>query len=225
MTARLWRIAGTLAIAHVVLTFAGISLETTPELGATANTFADSFVHSSLTRTLTGGVIEYLAFLVFLAGILLIAQLLRGDGDLAWWLTSLVRGAGVTYTAVTLATGFPAGAAALYDGHRGGTSLATLTAINDIRNFAFFLSIGTLGLCTLALSGAIRLSGRLPSWLAYTGFAVGCVCIAAVPAQPYGAVNYAILLWLVWFVALGVTAIRGAPGRTAPVQAAIPAQV
>lgn len=222
MSARLWRVAGALAVAHVVLLFAGLALETTPRLGGPASANADAFVHSSMPTVLTGGCIEYLGFLVFLAAILLFAELLRGGGDLAGWLASLVRGAGVVYTAVTLATGFPAGAAALYDGHRG-VPLATLTAINDIRNFAYFLSVGALGVCTLALAGAIQLTGRLPRPLAHTGYAVGALCIAAVPLQPFGAVDYASLLWLVWFVALAATAFRRPRERTMPARAAVAA--
>ena len=49
--------------------------------------------------------------------------------------------------------GLAAGAAALYDGHHGAP-LATITTVNDVRNFAFFLSIGVLGVFTLAVAGA-----------------------------------------------------------------------
>lgn len=224
MSPRFWRIAGALALAHIVLTLAGLSLETTPELGASAGSNADAFVHSSLSAVLTGGAIEYLGFLVFLAGVLLFAQLLRGDGGAGGWLTSCTTGFAVTYTAVTLAAGFPPGAAALYDGHRG-VPLPTLTAINDVRNFAFYLSVGALGVATMALAGSIQLTGRLPRRLAVSGYAVGGLCVVAVPLQPFGAVNDAILLWLAWFLALGVAALRGPRVTATTASPAVPAGV
>jgi hypothetical protein len=225
VSAAFWRIAGALALAHIVLTFAGLSLETTPELGAPSGSNADAFVHSSVSAGLTGGVIEYLGFLVFLAGVLLFAQLLRGEGVAGGWLASCTTGFAVTYTAVTLAAGFPPGAAALYDGHRGGVPLPTLTAINDVRNFAFYLSVGALGIATMALAGSIQLTGRLPRWLAVSGYAVGALCVAAVPLQPFDGVNYATLLWLIWFLALGGTALRGPRVTARTALPAVPADV
>jgi hypothetical protein len=225
VSARLWRVAGGLALAHVALTLGGISLEVTPELGAPAAGNADAFVHSSLSTVLTGGGIEYVGFLLFLGGVLLFAQLLRTEGVASAWLTSCLTGFAVVYTAVTLAAGFPPGAAALYDGHRGGVPLATLTAINDVRNFAFYLSVGALGIATVALAGSIQLTGRLPRWLATSGYAVGGLCVVAVPLQPFGAVDYATLLWLLWFVALGGAAVRGPRMPAATVRPAVPADV
>jgi hypothetical protein len=225
VTPRLWRVAGGLALAHVVLTLGGLSLEVTPELGAPVAGNADAFVHSSLSTVLTGGGIEYLGFLVFLGGVLLFAQLLRTDGVTSAWLTSCLTGFAVTYTAVSLAAGFPPGAAALYDGHRGGVPLATLTAINDVRNFAFYLSVGALGVATMALAGSIHLTRRLPHWIATSGYVVGGLCLLAVPLQPFGAVDYATLLWLVWFVALGGAAVRGPRLPAATLRPAVPADV
>jgi hypothetical protein len=216
-TARLWRIAGALALAHVVLLFAGVALEKSPLLGDTRAHVEAALVRSSMATVFTGGFLQYLAVLVFLAGAMLLARLLRGTSETSAWLASSAGAAAVTYVAVTVATGFAAGAAALYGGHHGAP-LATLTTVNDVRNFGFFLSLGVLGVFTLAVAGAVRTSGALPRWVAYTGYLVGTLCLVAIPAQPWDAVNVVNLGWLVWFLAVGIVALRG------PRPAAVPAQ-
>jgi hypothetical protein len=207
-TLRLWRLAGALALAHIVLLFAGVALEQTPLLGASAADTTTALVHSPLSTVYAGGYVEYLGFLVFLIGALLLARLLRGTSETSGWLAACISGTAVTYTAVTVATGFAAGAAALYNGHHGAP-LATITTVNDVRNFAFFLSVGVLGVFTMAVAGAVHATRTLPRWLAYTGYVVGPVCIAAVPLARWGAIDSANLLWLVWFLAFAVAALRG----------------
>jgi hypothetical protein len=215
---RLWRLAGALALAHIVLMFGGLALEQTPMLGASAADTTAALVRSPLSTEFAGGYVEYLGFLVFLIGALLLARLLRGTSEISGWLAACIGGTAVTYTAVTVATGFAAGAAALYNGHHGAP-LATITTVDDVRNFAFFLSVGVLGVFTMAVAGAVHATRTLPRWLAYTGYVVGPVSIAAVPLARWGAMDSANLLWLVWFLALAVAALRGP--RSVP--AAVPA--
>lgn len=207
---RLWKVAGGLVLAHVVLVFGGFALQKSPLLGDSTRHVTAALVDSSMTKVFTGGYIEYLGVLVFLVAGTLLARLLRGTGEISGWLSSTVAAAAVSYTAVALASGFAAGAAALYNGHHGA-SLETITTVNDVRNFAFFLSIGLLGVFALAVAGAIQATGLLPRWLAYTGYVVGALNIAAVPAVARDEVG---LLWFLWFVTLGAVALRGP--RTAP---------
>jgi hypothetical protein len=222
-TTRLWRIAGALALGHVVLLFAGVALETSPLLGDTQARAEAALVRSSMATVFTGGYLQYLAVLVFMAGAVLLARLLRGTSEISGWLASSAAASAVTYVAVTIATGFAAGAAALYDGHHGAP-LATVTTVNDVRNFGFFLSLGVLGVFTIAVAGAVHSSGALPRWVAYTGYLVGALCILAIPAQPWDAVNVVNLVWLVWFLTVGIVALRGPrsaalPDRAVPVGA------
>lgn len=203
---RLWRVAGGLAIAHVAIMFAGAP--STPLLGATRADVASFFVTGSMTGSYIGGYVEYLGFLVFLVGAALLSRLLRGRTETSGWLAACVSASAVTYVAVTIASGFAAGAAALYDGHHGAP-LSTVTTVDDVRNFAYFLSIGVLGVFTLAVAAAVRSTRALPRWLAWTGYAVGAGMVGAVPAARLGWVDYASLLWVVWFLALAVLALRG----------------
>jgi hypothetical protein len=218
---RLWKVAGGLVLAFVALVFGGTALETSLLLGDPSSSVRAALVESSMAKVFTGGYIEYLGFLVFLVAATLLARLLRGTGETSGWLSSTISAAGVGYTTVTIASGFAAGAAALYDGHHGA-SLETITAVNDVRNFGFFMSVGLLGVFTLAVAGAIQATGALPRWLAWSGYVIGVLNIAAVAAVAWDAVNEVHLIWFLWFVTLGVVALRGPRTvRAVPREAAV----
>jgi hypothetical protein len=216
---RLWVTAGSLAIGYVVLTFIGVVFQYTLQLGQSQQEGAKQLVETSLTRNYVGGYIEYLAVLVLLVGMLLFARLLRGETETTGWLSSCMSGSMVANVAVTIAAGFAVGAAALYDAHHGA-SLSTATAVNDIRNFAFFLSGGLVGVFAIAAGAAGRLTGLLPRWFSYAGVAVGVISILAIPGARVGLMNVSTMLWFVWVVVLGVVALRAGRGT----QAVSPAQ-
>ena len=202
---RLWLTAGWLTIGYVVLTFVGAVFQPNVTLGDKQSHIVSGLVTSSMTKVFTGGYIEFIAGLIFLVAALLVAQLLRGAGDLGGWLSSCMTGAAIVYTAVGLATGSAAGAAALYNAHHGAP-LAVVTTVNDIRNIGFTLSGGVAGVLMLAIAGAGQVTRLLPRWFVYTGYVVGAVMIVAVPAARAGAPQT--LLWYAWLVVLGVIALR-----------------
>jgi hypothetical protein len=217
---RLWLTAGWLAIGYVVLTFVGAVFQPNVTVGDKQSHVASGLVTSSMTKVFTGGYIEFIAGLVFLAAALLIARLLRGAGELGAWLSSCVSGTAIVYTAVGIATGGAAGAAALYNGHHGAP-LAVVTTVNDIRNIGFALSGGVAGALTIAVAAGGQVTRFLPRWFVYIGYTVGVLLIAAVPAARTGAPQT--LLWYAWLVVLGVLALR-VPRRTdVPVAALEPA--
>jgi hypothetical protein len=204
---RLWRTAGGLAIAHIVLLFAGVAFQRSPQLGDKTSTVTAALVASSMTKIYAGGYLQFLSLLVFLLTALLLARLLRGEGETSAWLSSCIASGAVIYVAVTIATGLAAGGAALYDGHHG-VALATVTVVNDIRNFGFFLAGGVLGLFVLTVGVAGLMAGNLPRWLSYAGVGIGMIAIAAVPASRLGVTNATTMLLLLWFASLGVVALR-----------------
>lgn len=209
---RLWLTAGCLAIGYTVLTFVGVVFQYTLQLGQSHQEGVKQLVQTSLTRNYVGGYIEYLAVLVFFVGALLFARLLRGDTETTGWLSSCISGAAIAYVAVTIAAGFAGGAAALYNAHHGA-SLSTATAVNDIRNFSFFLASGLTGIFAIAVGAAGRVTGLFPRWVAYAGMAVGAFSILAIPGARSGLINAATLAWFVWVVVLGITALRTARSR------------
>lgn len=205
---RLWRVAGALAVAHLALMLGGNSFENTPLLGDPRSSVLADYASGPMGKPFAGGYVEFLGFLAFLAGAVLIGRLLRGRTETSGWLARCIDASAVTYVAVTVATGFAAGAAALYNGHHGA-AVTTITTVNDVRNFGFFLSVGVLGGFTLAVAGAGQVTRALPRWISWTGYVLGIAMIASVPAARVGSIDYTSLAWMVWFLALAVVALRG----------------
>jgi hypothetical protein len=219
-TRKLWVSAGWMILGYVVLTFVGAVFETNVTLGDKPSHVASGLISSSMTKLFTGGYIEFVAGLVFLVAVLLLARLLNRGEDLAGWLSSCISGATIAYTAVGIATGSAAGAAAVYDGHHGAP-LAVVTTVNDIRNIGFSLSGGIAGVIVLAIAAAGAATRLLPRWFSYAGYAVGVVMIAAVPAAKAGAPQT--LLWYAWLIALGVLSLRVPRRENAPASVLVPA--
>jgi len=204
---RLFSIAGWLLIGYIALTFAGVGLEKSLTLGEGTRAASAALVGSSMTKDFTGGYIEFVGTLVYLVGALLLARLLRGDGPTGEWFSSCISASAAAWTAVNVAVGFAAGAAAIYDGHHGA-SVATVTTVNDVRNFAFFLSAGLSAVLALGVAASVLLTRRLPRGVAYSGLLVAVVYLAAIPAARTGAINLATLLGFGWLAAVAVTSLR-----------------
>jgi hypothetical protein len=187
--------------------FGGLTFERTPILGDSAQAQSAALVHSPLAQVFAGGYIETLSFLVLLVALITFARLLRGQTEVSRLWASAISAAGSCYVAITIACGFAAGAAATYDGHHGAP-LSTAIAVNDLRNFAYFLSVAVLGLVLLCIALAVRASGELPRWVAWTGFVVAALCVVSVPAERHGVMDLANMVAIAWLIALAVAAIR-----------------
>ena len=207
----LWVVAGVLAIAHVVLMLGSFALQRVAPLGASSHVVVTDHITWSLTKGMGGGYLTALSFLVFLVEASLLSTLVRGATDQTRWCASTVSGSGVVYVAATF-TALANLGGALYVGHHHA-DVATVTALVDVHWFAVYVAILALGVFTLATSTALLLTDALPRWVGFAGLGVGAVCIVATPvAGP----NLGTLVWIVWFVALGVSAVRrtdrAAPG-------------
>jgi hypothetical protein len=205
----LWRVAGGLALAHVVLLFAGFSQERSNVLGSSAGEARHALVEGSLTRSMVGGYVESFSFVLLLPALAFLAHAVGTRTALGRWAASTSFVAGVTYVAITLATGMPAGAAAAYDGHHGG-DLATATMVADVRNFAFFLSLLVLGLQAVALGIAARSDRFSPRWTGVGGIVVGILLFAGVAGAGIGLHDYASMIWMVWWIGVAIALIRNA---------------
>lgn len=204
---RLWRVLGWLVIAHLVLMFASFSLQRVSPLGAKPATVIADHVTWSMTKGFTGGYLTSLSFLVFLLAATLLARLLRGDTEIAGWLSSTIAASGSIYVAVTFSSALSNLGAALYDGHNGAP-LSTVTALDHVHWFGVFLATEVLGVFILAVAAAVRATGLLPRWVAYSGFLVGAVCIAAVAGAGLGLVDAATVVWVFWLAGLAIAAFR-----------------
>lgn len=213
----LWRVAGGLAIAHVVLLFAGFSQERSTVLGGSAADARHALVEGSLARSMVGGYVESFAFVLLLPVLAFLAQAVGTRTALGRWAASTSFAAGVGYVVITLATGMPPGAAAIYAGHRG-VDLATVSTVADIRLYAFFLSLLILGLQALALGVAARTDRFSPRWTGIGGIVVGIVLFAGVAGAGIGLHDYASMIWMVWWIGVGIALLRKAPTTAADAQ-------
>lgn len=91
---RLWRVAGALCIAHVVLLLAGYSQQRSPVFGASPSSIVSTYGGAATTKMYIGGYIVTVAWLILLAAVTLLARLVRGTGDVSGWFASLSVAAG-----------------------------------------------------------------------------------------------------------------------------------
>jgi hypothetical protein len=201
---RLWRVAGGLALAHVVLLFAGASQEAFLERGADAGRVQEVYGSAHLTRVFTGGYVEAMSFLVLMAAVVLVAGVWSRGHEAGRRAAQTFLALGVACVAATLAVGFPAGAAAAWWSQHGAQPSA-VAMVNDIRNYSYVLQIALQAAMALALGIAALAHSLFAKWVGWGGVAVGVVGLVAVPFL-HDAVGMA---WLIWWVGLGVLLLRG----------------
>lgn len=210
MSRTAWRTAGLLAVGHVVLVLAGISLQSSPRLGDDDAAVSAAYVGSNMARVFGGGYIESLGFVLLLPVIAFLARAIGRRTDVGGWAAQTGFAGGIGYVVVSLVPGLAAGAAALY-GAQHGADLASVSVVNDVRNFAFFLSMLFLAVHAAGVSVSVLSDAILPAWIAWAGLATAAVLTASVPFAAVGAVDYATLVWILWFVALAAVMLRHRP--------------
>lgn len=202
--ATLARWAGGLAIGHVVVMLAAFSQEgVMVDPGSSPKEVAKVFGALDLTRTLGAGYVEALAFVVLAAAIVLIARVLGRRTEVGRLATQTLLILGAAMIGSTIAAGFPAGAAAAYGSQHGADSAVT-AMVNDIRNYAFVLQVAFMAAMTLALGIAALAERMMVKWVGYGGVGVGGLGLAL---TPFGH-NLVSLVWMVWWVGLGVLLLR-----------------
>lgn len=199
---RSWRVAGILAIAYVVLAFVGSGLEgITGLLGTNADEVRTQYAQANLPKAMAGGYLEALGALVFLAVAAFLYRVTERDREPAGWLSLTAFGSAVLYA---IPTSLAAGAAALYGTHHGADTTA-VNALNNLRNFEFFLGFLPLGLFTCAIAVlAMPRATAVPRWIGWIGLPVGIAQFIGAAGAGAELQNFAMLLWFAWFLALGV---------------------
>jgi hypothetical protein len=207
----LWRVAGALALAHVALFAAGIIIRGTPTTVPGQEGVEHSWSNGPLERVLTGMWVDLMAFVVLLPVIVFLARAF-GRTEAAAWASRTAGAAGLAYVVTISGTGFAAGAAAAWGaGH--GLELDTALAVNNIRNFAYFIGATLLGLHALGTGFAALADGVLARWVGWAGVLVGVVALLTGPLAAIGVGTVGFPLWMLWFTALAVTMLRGKAPR------------
>jgi hypothetical protein len=199
----LWRVAGGLALAHVVLLFAAFSQEVSVEHGDSPASVQNVYGGANITRVFAGGYAEALSFLVLTAAVVLVARIFGRRTETGRLAAGTFLALGVAMIASTLAVGFPAGAAALYGAQHGATA-SDVVMVNDVRNFSFYLQVALQAGMALALGIAALAEKTLVKWAGWAGLAVGAAGIVLVPF----AHNLVSMLWIVWWVGVAVLLLR-----------------
>jgi len=204
----LWRIAGGFTLAHVVLLFAGFSQEVAVTHGTSLTELQDKYGSADMTRVLAGGYVEATSFLVLVPALVLLARLFGRRTETGRIAAQSFLALGIVYAAATLAVGFAPGAAAIYAAHHH-VSIGAVAMVNDIRNYSFFLQVATTCAMMLALGVAALTERVLVKWVGWCGVVLGAIGIVVTPF----AQNAISMTWIVWFVGLGVLALRGGPSE------------
>lgn len=214
---RLWQVAGALALTHVVLIPVGIALQRGPLFADGVDGITDAYVQGDLTRSFTGGVLEAFGFLLLVPALVFLARALGRRTELGGWAAQTGLMCGLAYVAVTFAVGFPAGAAAMY-GAQHGLDVDAAFALNNVRIFSYFLSLLLLAGSTLGIAVSALQDGTHRRWIGGFGLATGVALLASTPLAGIGQQDWGTLVWMVWFVGVGVLLVRhresaGTPGE------------
>lgn len=205
--ALLWKVAGGLALTHVVLMFTGISQQAMVTFTEGVAGIEKGYVEGNMARIMTGGYIETLAFVVLVPVLVFLARSIGRRTEAARWAAQTALLAGMGYVAITLAVGFPAGAAALYAA-QSGVDPETAFAINNIRIFGYFLSLALLGAHAIGFGMAAIADRFFPVWAGYGGIATGICLLAVTPLVLVGLQDLPTVIWVVWFVGVAVCLLR-----------------
>jgi hypothetical protein len=205
MSNRSWRVAGILAIGYVVLTFAGSALEgVTGLLGTSPDAVRNQYVQAELPKAMAGGYLEALGALAFLAVAAFLYRTTGRDQEPAGWLSLTAFGAAILYA---IPSGLAAGAAALYGAHHGADA-AVVAALNNLRNFSFFIGFLPLGLFTCAVAAlSLTHATAVPRWIGWAGLLVGIAQFVGAAGAGAELQNDTLLPWFAWFVVLGISMV------------------
>jgi hypothetical protein len=206
----LWRLAGALVLAHVVLIPVGLALQAGPLLTDGRQGIVDSYVEGNLTRSFTGGVIEAFGFVLLVPALVFLARAFGRTTPAGLWAAQSGLMCGVGYVAVTLAVGFPAGAAAMY-GAQHGLDVDAAFALNNVRIFSYFLSLMLLGAATLGVAVSALADRTHTRWIGGFGVVTGVALLASTPLAGIGQQDWGGLVHLVWLVGVGVLLVRHRP--------------
>lgn len=204
------RIAGALALTHVLLIFAGIALQQGPLFKDGAAGIEDAYVRGDLPRSFAGGLLEGFGFVLLVPALVMVARCVGTRTEAGRWAAQSALGCGLAYVAVVMSVGLPAGAAAMY-GAQHGLDTDAAFAINNIRLFAHFLSAFLLGGATLGVALAAIADRVHTRWVGGFGVVTAASLVVSPPLTAVDWQDIGTFVWLVWFVGLAVLLLRRGP--------------
>ncbi len=203
----LWQIAGALGITHIVLIPVGIALQQSPLFTDGRAGIRDAYINGDFARTTTGWLVESFGFLLLIPALVFLARALGRHSESGRWAAQTGLMCGISYVAVTFAVGFPAGAAAMY-GAQHGLDVDAAFSLNNLRIFAYFLSLMLLGGSTMGIALSAVSDGIHRRWVGGFGAVTGLALLASTPLSAVGLQDWGTLVWMIWFTGVGVLLLR-----------------
>lgn len=207
--ATLWRVAGTLALLHVVLFVAAAAITGQPTVHEGQDGIEHSFNVGGLGRLMAAAYLLVLGFLCLVPFAVFIARNVGRRTEVARWAAQTAAAAALIGVVIIVGAGFSAGAAAMWADDRG-QDLQTVLTVNNIRNFSYFLSLPFLGVFAMGTGIAALVDDVLTRWIGWGGVVVGVALVLAIPAAGVG-IQYGMPLWLVWLLSTAISLLRYDP--------------
>lgn len=205
------RAAGALGLAYVVLLMGGLTLSGGGALIEEGTAGVErAYAQGNLATVLTGWFIESVGFVLLVPVAVYLARALGRDSTVGRWAAHSGLVLACVYVAITLAVGFPAGAAAAY-GVQQGLDLEAGAALNSMRVFAYLLSLLALGGYVVCVAVSALADGFSPRFVGYFGLVTGVLLAAAAPLWAASLQDVPTLVYLIWWIGLCVLLLRGRP--------------
>lgn len=200
-----WKVAGALGIAHLVIVFGGLAVQT-PVLFEEGRAGVERYATADLTRTVAGGYVELLGFLLLIPVMVFVARSIGRTPTGRWAaVTALVAGGG--YVAMTFSPGLAAGATAMH-AVDNGVGLDAAWMMNNLRVITYVMSLALLGAHAIGVGIAARTDHFSPRLVGIGGVLTGALLLAAPLLLPAGLHDVPMLVWSVWWLALSVQLVR-----------------
>jgi hypothetical protein len=205
----LWRVAGALALVHVVLFVAAAAITGQPTVHEGQDVIEHSFNVGGLGRLMAAGYLLVVGFLCLVPFAVFIARQVGRRTEVARWAAQTGAAAALIGVVIIVGAGFSAGAAAMWADDRG-QDLQTVLTVNNIRNFSYFLALPFLGVFAMGTGIAALVDRVLTRWVGWGGVVVGAALVLAIPAAGVG-IQYGMPLWLLWLLGTAVSLLRHDP--------------
>ncbi|HSO70385.1 MAG TPA: hypothetical protein VLQ67_12185 [Arachnia sp.] len=211
------RVAGAFALAYVVLMMGGLVISGGGALIQEGTAGIESaYRDGNLTTILGGWFVESVGLVLLIPAAVHLSRSLGRSTPVGRWAAHTGLHLAVVHVAITLAVGFPAGAAAAY-GVQNGLDVDAAAALNSMRVFSYLLSLLCLGAYVACLAISALTDGFSRWFVGVLGLVTGLALMAAPPLAALSLHDLPTLLYLVWWVGLSVILLRGGPAKRRPV--------
>ena len=206
LSRRMVQVAGALGLTHVVLLLAGIGLQDSV-LFSEGREGMTSYADGSLSRSVAGGYVELIGFLIMLPVLVAVASIVGRSTSGGRWAAQTALLAGLGYVVVTFSPGMAAGAVAMHAA-QNGVDVDTAWTLNNLRVISYVLSLMLLGAHAIGVGIAARADRFGTRTVGWFGIATGVVLLTAPLLLAPNLHDLTTLVWAVWWVVLCIRLLR-----------------